>query len=322
MSQVNTTINYDQYRKPIAFGSLLAVIIPASICTIFILAFFFSHWNVMIKKSLQHHAIFLLMIISFLYIVFDSPSTLSYFQYGYDVYRSMSVCLSWYWLHYSLLVMSLTITATASVQRHILIFHSHLLQIRRKRWIVHYLPLIISTIYPPLFYIIFMFLYPCTVYYDPDSIWCSYPCYLDDTLMYNIDWFINTILPVFIIVIANITLIIRVVSSMKRIRQQQRATWKQMRKLTLQLLSFSSLYLITWFPTTILAIIHSLFIPNLYTLLPGIYYMYYMAYFVCPLQTFPCMFALPEMMDFIKRKRHQITRRVAIHPTATIRHVN
>jgi hypothetical protein len=121
-----------------------------------------------------------------------------------------------------------------------------------------------------------MFLYSCTVYFDENSGWCAYPCYIDNTILYNMDWLINTILPVFVIVLANIILIIRVVLAMKRIRPQQ-----QQKRLTFQLLTVSSLYVIIWFPT---AILHALVFPNLYNDLPNWYYMYHLIYFVCPLQ--------------------------------------
>jgi hypothetical protein len=45
---------------------------------------------------------------------------------------------------------------------------------------------------------------------------------------------------------------------MKRTRQQQTAIWKRQKKLTLQLFAFSFLYIIVWFPTTMLAILHAL----------------------------------------------------------------
>ena len=319
MEQVNISIiNYDDYREPVVFGLLIVFAVPAIILSLFILTFFFSQWNLMIQKTIHHHAIFLLIIISFLYTTFDLPFSINYFRIGQHPYRSIPFCLCWYWFDYSLLTLSLTITATASIQRHILIFHSQWLQVNRTRWILHYLPLIISTIYPPLFYIVFIFLYPCTVYFNRDDGWCAYPCYTDDPVMFDIDWFINSISPVFIIVLANITLIIRVVRSMKRIRRQQRCTWKTRRKLTVQLLSFSSLYLIIWFSTSLLAIIRTFVVPNLYNDLPNLYYINYLIYFVCPLQTFPCIFALPEIIDFMKRKRNRLLGRSMIVPTVSL----
>jgi hypothetical protein len=320
MEETNDTIiTYDSYREPVTFAVLLLVAIPAIICTLVILIFFFSHWHSMITKALHHHAIFLLIIISFLYTTFDLPFSLNYFRIGYHPYRSIPFCLWWYWFDYSLLAMSLFLTATASIQRHILIFNSQWLHVSKKRWLLHYIPLIISVVYPPLFYAIFMFLYPCTVYFDQSEGWCAYPCYIDNTVLFNIDWIFNTIFPVFIIVLANITLIIRVFRSMKRIRQQQTGAWKRQKILTLQLLAVSSLYIIVYLPTTILAILHVLAFPNLYNDIPNLYYIFHMIYFVCPLQSFLCICVLPELIGFIKRKGKRLLMRSHVVPATYVR---
>ena len=50
-----------------------------------------------------------------------------------------------------------------------------------------------------------MFIYPCSVYFHENEGWCAYPCYIDNIVLYNIDWILNNIIPVFMIVIANIT---------------------------------------------------------------------------------------------------------------------
>jgi hypothetical protein len=303
MEEINdTTSIFDSYRRPLTFVLLLAVDIPAIICALFILIFFCSHWHSMIRKTLHHHATFLLIMISFLYSAFDLPFSMNYLRLGYHSYRSVRFCLWWYWFDYTLLNTSLLLTATASIQRHILIFKSPWLKVRKKRWILHYIPLTISVVYPPLFYIVFIFLYPCIVYSDLSNGYCAYPCYIDDTVLFNIDWICNTISPVFIIVFTNVALIIRVFRSMKRIRQQQTDTWKRQKRLTLQLLAFSSVYIIAYLPTTTLAVFRILAYPTLYNEMPHLYNMFHMIYFVSPLQSFLCIFTLPELIAFLKRR--------------------
>jgi hypothetical protein len=147
----------------------------------------------MITKALHHHAIFLHTIISFLYTTFDIPFSINYFRLGFHSYRSIPFCLWWYWFDYSLLSTSLYLTATASIQRHMHTFNPQWLD--TALYSIDYQ----STV-SILFYIIFMFLYPCTVYFDESEGWCAYPCYIDNTVLYKIDWVFNTILPVFIIV--------------------------------------------------------------------------------------------------------------------------
>lgn len=317
MADANDTIaNFDEDREPWTFLVLLIFTIAGLASTLVILSYFFSHWYLMITRALHHHAVFLLVLVSFFYMVLDLPFNLSYFQNGYFPIRSVPFCLWWYWSNYSLLAISGNLVATASIQRHILIFRSQWLQIRKRRWILHYIPLIFSVCYPPLYYIVLMFFYPCTVYFDINIGWCAYPCYLDDTTMYNIDWVLTTILPLFTIVCGNITLLIRVIVSMKKIRRQQHGSWKRQKKLALQLFSFSSLYFFTWFPMTVVALLRSLFLPDLYYNLPNLYYIYNLSYFVCPIQSLLCMFSLPELMGFMKRGAKLLMTRTTVVPTA------
>lgn len=305
---MNDTIsnNYDMFRRPVTFVLLLIVIIPAIVCAIFIIIFIYFHWYSVIGKTLHHHATFLLLIVSCLYTAFDLPFSMNYLRVGYHSYRSIPFCLWWYWFDYSLLAINLFVTATASIQRHILIYNSFWLNVRKKRWIIHYIPLIISVIYPLIFYTIFMFGYQCSVYFNYSDGWCAYPCYIDDSLLYNIDWICNIIVPVCIITVTNMALIIRTFRSMKRIRQQHHHTWQGQKKLTLHLLAFSSVYIIVYLPTSTIAILKKLAFPNLYDERSKLYYMYHMIYFIAPIQIFLCIFTLPDLINLIKRRISQL----------------
>lgn len=179
----------------------------------------------MVIKTLCHHAILLLIIISFFYVTLDLPFSISYFHFGYDIIRTPSFCLWWYWIDYTILAISLFVTATASIQRHILIFNSQWLRIQRARWLLHFIPLILCILYPTFFYLGFIYFYPCKISYDEESLTCPSPCYANDLILYNIDWIINCIFPVFVIVLANIVLICRVIYSMQKIRQRQSNNW-------------------------------------------------------------------------------------------------
>ena len=323
MSDSNaTSISYDSYRRPVTFGLLSAVVPPSILCALLILGFTLSHWHAVVGKAVHHHAILLLTVLSFLFTVSDLPFSMNYLRIGSHPYRSIPFCLWWYWYDYSLLASCLFLTATASIQRHILIFHAHLLQVGRKRLLLHYIPLIISIGYPPVFFVFIMFLYPCELYYDPNDGWCAYPCYLDNIVPYYIDWFVNTVLPVLVIILANVALVIRVMRSMSRIRQQRISVWKRQKRLTLQLLAFSSLYIAVWFPTTTVAVLNKLFLPNLYTDVPAIYNIYHLGYFVCPLQPFLCIFALPELRHFIDRHTKRLGRGTPVNTITAIRSTN
>ena len=289
----------------IMFILLLIVEIPSIICTCFILTFFFCNWHSMMIKGVRNHAIFCLIIVSLLYVTLDLPFIISFNHLGYDRFRTLTFCRWWYWLDYTLLIMSLMLTATASVQRHILIFNHHCLRIRRKRWLFHFIPLIFCLIYPPLFYTIVVFFYPCVSILDKSSLVCSSPCYTYNYILHYFDWMFNTIFPVVIIVVANIALICRVICAMEKLHGRQSRTRKRQRKLTLQLLALSSLYVLGWGPSTTISVIEKFFLTNLYEKRPDLYYINNSSYFVCPLQPLICFFALPELLNLIKKKMNK-----------------
>ncbi|UJR07431.1 hypothetical protein I4U23_011717 [Adineta vaga] len=220
---------------------------------------------------------------------------------GYDLFRTPTFCIWWYWIDYTLLVISLYLAAIASLQRHILVFNSHWFRLRRLRWILHFIPLMFGVLYPALFYLICMYFYPCENFYDETSRHCMYPCYIDNTLLYNIDWVVHTAVPVLILGLANMTLVIRVIRSMKNARQQQRHTWKKQRKLTINLLVISLLYFLLWFPATVIVLIQKSVYSSLVEDHPTLYYIYNLYLFACLLQPFMCFFALPELIKSIKR---------------------
>ena len=287
------------------FILLIIIDIASILCTIFILTFFFVNWRSLMSRVLHNHAIFLLIIISFLYVTLDLPITINHYRLGYDSLRTRSFCLWWYWLDYTLVVISLLLTAIASIQRHILVFHTRWLHSRHLRYFLHYFPLIFCFLYPSLFYFILLFLYPCEHIIDHHRWNCPYPCYSTQHLLFYIDWLVNTICPVLIIVIANVTLITRVMYSMRRFRRCRSRTWRRRRRLTSQLLAFSSLYVLGWIPPTTISIIEMFLLPNLYIHRPNLYHINISSYFVCPLQPFICFFALPKLMKLMKNRLRQ-----------------
>jgi hypothetical protein len=134
---------------------------------------------------------------------------------------------------------SLFLAATASVQRHILVFNTSWLHGPRKRWIFHYILLIFCMLYPSLFYTILIIFHSCEMVFDENLLFCPYPCYSNDYVLFYVDWVFNVIFPVIVIVVANIALICRAIYSLNKFRHSQSHIWKKRRKLTLQLLAFS-----------------------------------------------------------------------------------
>ncbi|CAF1363069.1 unnamed protein product [Adineta ricciae] len=225
------------------------------------------------------------------------------YRTGSDTPRNRTFCLWWYWIDYTLLAVSLYLAMISSFQRHVLVFHSHLLRLRRLRWILHYSPLIFGVVYPSCFYLVVIYLYPCEVSYDETSQYCLYPCYLDVILAYNLDWVFNIVLPVLMNGFANFILVVRVMRSMKKARQQQRNTWKKQKRLTLNLLVYSSLYFLLWLPAVVMTTVSNSANKQLLENIPNLYYLYYIYVFICPLQPFMCVLALPELVQIVKQRQ-------------------
>ncbi len=106
--------------------------------------------------------------------------------------------------------------------------------------------------------------------------------------------------PLCVMMIANIYLVYRVIRSLEKFHRRKSLVWKRRRKLTLELLIISLLYTIGWGPSTIVAVLKQLFLPNLTDAIPALDYLDYLSYFVCPLQPFVCLTVLPELVNFMK----------------------
>ncbi|CAF3918477.1 unnamed protein product [Adineta steineri] len=315
MEDDNSTITEDiVYGEPIKFIILLIIEILSLICSLCIIIFLCRNRLALVKKNLHNHFVLLLVSVTLINLTVDLPFTIAHYRLGYDEYRKISFCLWWYWIDYTLLVISIFLTAAASIQRHILIFNAHWFHIRRRRWLLHFLPIIICLFYPALFYLVVIIFYPCDYSNDEDDQSCNVPCYSDDNILFNYDWIINTAFPLTTIIFANITLVIRVIRSMRKIRQRQILTWKRQRKLTLQLFILSLLYIIGWVPSTVISILQSFLLPNLLDDIPQLDYFNYLTYFVCPLQPFICVFSLPELIKILKAYWKKIVHRAIVLP--------
>jgi len=127
----------------------------------------------------------------------------------------------------------------------------------------------------------------------------SFPCYFDDPLLGIWDSVVNSIVPTIIITIFSVTLLIRVYLQKRRLRQTN--LWRKQRKMTVQLLSYSVLYLITNIPLNILFVAHLSGLPDDV----GVYvqlYFDYLCYFVILLFPFVCLGILSELRKKLQWK--------------------
>ena len=202
-------------------------------------------------------------------------------------------CLFWAWYNLSLLATNISLMAWTSIQRHILIFHSNWIQTQSGKWKWNYIPLIFCGTYPAVFYFACIIIYQCENHFDyTSSSMCGSICYAEVKWLLTFEWMTNGLIPSLIIPLASISLLLRVVIQARKMRRS--VNWGSTRKMTIQLVMISLLYLIFCDSVAIISLIQIYFIPN-FIIEYTYYFLYYARYIVQLLTPFVCIACLPEM---------------------------
>ena len=250
-------------------------------------------------RQLQHHVTFSILIISFLFVTISLPITQSYLFKSHIDPANPTFCSFWNWLHYSLNITNLFLMTFSSLEKNWLIFHSSLTRNKFGKLIFHYFPLIFCLFYPSLFYIYVIFIYKCKSYYNYTQLLCKWPCYFYNENLTNFDLYANNYIPLLLIPICCAIIYIRVLIQ-KRAMQQQIFRWRRDKKLILQLLVTSSLYLAMWMPIELTGLINTYWDPW-FLLQFQIDYLYLFPYFIHLI--FPFIVLLIFHQDMLKFRR-------------------
>jgi hypothetical protein len=206
-------------------------------------------------------------------------------------------CSIWAYIDWTFYLMQIALFAWASIERHILIFHDGWVATEKKRFFVHYLPIIIIIIYYLIFYFIVYFFPFCENTFNNIDMICMSAC-LFNSIGFNLfQTMTNNIMPSLTIVIFSITLLLRVLRQKQRIRQA--IQWRKHRKMTVQLLSISFLYLVVTCPYAFMIVLGS------YGLSDDIGvdfqgFTIFFSYYIVLLFPFVVIFSLPELFTKIK----------------------
>ena len=202
-------------------------------------------------------------------------------------------CRIWVFIDAAVYVIIGMLMAWASIERHILIFHQNWIATKMNRFLIHYLPMIVCSAYPTVFYGLIFFILPCDVEFDYTSATCSfYSCISDDHSLGFWDSLLNFILPIFVIVVFSLALLARVLY--RRYRVNGRIEWRNYRKMALQLLSISAIYFIFLLPPMVLNTAYAVGLPwdggsDYYWATS------YLGYYTVLLTPFVCVVSLPEL---------------------------
>ena len=200
-----------------------------------------------LRRSINNHVIILLLFNTLFYELLSIPLFLSYLYVGSLWPAVPSLCLFWMFIDGGLFTLALILVAWASIERYILIFHRQLMSTKKKRFFIHYLPLVTVPVYCLVFHLVTILFPPCENVIKYELPLCGRPlCYYDIRFVALWDTVLHNILPTLVIVIFSIVLLVRVL--LQKHRMRQRMQWKRHRKMTIQLLSMSTLYLFLYMP--------------------------------------------------------------------------
>jgi len=302
-----TNIDVGISTEPIVYRYIklclfLSLEIPSILISIYILYKFIKLPQY--RSRLNNHSIICLIIISLIETSTELPIALQYLRIGQVQPNKYSFCLFWIWYNFSLQTINLMLMQWTSIERHILIFHSNWIQTSNGKWKYHYIPLIICVTYIPIFYFSCIIIYQCQNSFDYTSLLCGTICYNQVTWLSTFDWTTNILIPSLIIPIGSISLLLRVLIQAKKMKR--RIDWKSTRKMTLQLMIISTLYVILWSPLALISLIRIYFFPDLIDDITY-YYLYYTPYLVQLLMPFVCMACLPEIWPKKNRINTELT---------------
>lgn len=286
-----------QLSPSIRFGLLLGSEIPSLACSLFVLYNFI--FDRALRSSLPHHGVIILNIFGLFVKCIDVPLYLNYIIVG-EVWPSTPVyCLIWLLADFGFYNACVIFMAWISIERHILIYHDQWLSTPRKCFCVHYLPLILISSYLIVYYTWFLFFPPCENIYDYTLPVCgATPCFILQPISGVWDAAVHGCLMVIIIVVFSIGLLFRVL--LGKCRHRHAVQWRQHRKMTVQLLSISSIFIIFGLPSATIIFIQicGIQFDEGYILLP---YFFFTSYWLVFLTPFVCLNSLPNLKQRIRR---------------------
>ena len=300
----DTTVDLTPSRT-IQFWTILAFEIPSLACILYLL----SHllFKKKLRQALNNHVIIILLFLCLLVELIDDPLYLdAYLHRGPSSFvLTPTICLIWWLIDYGVYGAITLFMTWAAFERHILIFYQHrCLNTPWKRMIFHFTPLAIISIYSVGFYLGVLVLPPCENEFDYEVEACGIsPCYEQIPWLSIWDYLVNGALFTVIEALLSVALLVRVVY--RRYRVQQSMNWRKHRKMTIQLLSISSLSLSITLPQAVLTSIQQV-IPGMADF--GVEFESYLSYlttFVVLFLPFICLGCFTELWPRFRRQHRE-----------------
>ncbi|CAF1249071.1 unnamed protein product [Adineta ricciae] len=279
------------------FWLLLLSEVPSLICSIFII--FHLLIDRQERRSLNNHPIILMNITGLFLKCTDVPFYLDFIRNGKVSPSTPIHCLIWWVGAIAFYYITCLLAAWASMERHILVFHRARLNTAKGRFLFHYFPLIIICIYSIIFYTWVIFILPCENIYDYTLPVCgAIPCYINDPIFGVWELIFHGCICTIITTVFSIGLVIRVI--IEKLSRHLPIEWRKHRKMTIQMLSISSIFIFFNLPITTMAIAHLAGLP--YDVGAEIQlYFFFLSYWLIFLLPFVSLNSLTNLKQKIKR---------------------
>ncbi|CAF1507908.1 unnamed protein product [Adineta ricciae] len=287
-------------------------------CTLFNL--YFLLFNRTFRRALHNHIFIVLLLICLIDETCTVPwfirndATLTPWQAPYEFY------LFWAFFEYFLYSLQIGLFSWGTIERHILIFYDRWLNTNKKRFFFHYFPILFLIIYSLIYHIIVYFILPCDGTFDAFLNGGLYaPCAFTRTSLGTWDLIAHQLIPTLTILISSLILILRV--QWQKARTHRIIDWKKQRKMVIQLVSISIIYLLFNIPWVGIILAYQFGLPASIAVYGMVYakFLWYNITFFFPFVT--CL-SLPELREKIKQKLlfcQQEQRRVHVIQSTIIR---
>ena len=227
---------------------ILIIIIPFALgCNIFVLYRLLTDKN--LRKELYNHVIIAILFSSLEFNLIHVPYSINLFLTGSVWPRSIIACTIWRFTAYLGCNANDVLLAWAAVERHLLVYQSNMMRVSRNRWILHYIPLGFLVIYLFGFNASCFFTLACLTKYDFSVVFCDATCLNSVVVMSTWYLVVNQLFAAVLAIVFSLLLWIRIVQQRKRMRKN--VEWRRFKKLTIQVLVITLLFVFLEMPYAI-----------------------------------------------------------------------
>ena len=314
MSNLNDTISASGVPLSVQFWSYLVLDILSILCSLLVLYCLLGDRT--LRTALHNHIVILILMIGLVYELTDIPFILHFNYYSAPMFSGRAFYLIWVFIDYAFYSTQVALFAWATIERHILIFHEQWVSTKRKRFFIHYAPIGAILLYCQVYYILVYFGPFCTNSFDRFVAGGVFvPCVFDKTALGTWDLLVHQMIPTLLIIAFSIGLGARILWQKRKLNQ--RMGWRKSRKMTIQLLSISALYLVFNAPWTALVFAFQYGLPADIAI-PAMSYAVYFYYYVVFLFPFVCCGSVPKLHEKFKRIFSRCTGARQVFPVLTI----